>query len=116
MRAWAKNLFSLFYEAKGYSMIDDTKVTLLDCGKEFVCSRKQLWLQEEMNKQKDDLPLVSCLMITKNRVNIAKCALRSFMSQSYPHKELIILDDGEDEEFADYTDQHSDGDVHDLSQ
>lgn len=40
-------------------------------------------------------PLVSCLMVTKNRFELAKTAVDSFLNQTYPEKELVIIDDGE---------------------
>lgn len=39
-------------------------------------------------------PLVSCIMPTSNRAGFVTQALRYFLAQDYPHKELIILDDG----------------------
>jgi glycosyltransferase involved in cell wall biosynthesis len=41
-------------------------------------------------------PLVSCIMPTYNRRSFIPHALQSFMSQDYPNRELIIVDDGED--------------------
>lgn len=43
-----------------------------------------------------DRPLVSAMMVTKNRPELAKRALQCFLRQTYPVKELVILDDGED--------------------
>jgi UDP:flavonoid glycosyltransferase YjiC (YdhE family) len=42
------------------------------------------------------LPRVSCLMITSSpkRDHLAQLAIELFMKQTYPHKELIIVDDG----------------------
>jgi glycosyltransferase involved in cell wall biosynthesis len=42
---------------------------------------------------KDDLPLVSCIMPTFNRSNFIPYAIKHFLNQSYPKKELIIIDD-----------------------
>lgn len=42
----------------------------------------------------ENLPRVSCLMVTANRKAIAKRAVDCFINQTYPNKELIILDDG----------------------
>ncbi len=44
----------------------------------------------------DILPLVSCIMPTAERRSYVPHAIRYFLNQDYPHKELIILDDGED--------------------
>jgi hypothetical protein len=42
------------------------------------------------------LPAVSCLMPTYNRRAFAARAIRDFLAQDYPNRELVILDDGED--------------------
>jgi len=41
-------------------------------------------------------PLVSCIMPTYNRRQFVPQAIKYFLRQDYPHKELIILDDGTD--------------------
>jgi glycosyltransferase involved in cell wall biosynthesis len=41
-------------------------------------------------------PLVSCILPTKNRAAFVPDAIRSYQSQTYPNKELIVLDNGED--------------------
>lgn len=43
------------------------------------------------------LPLVSCLLPTKNRAAYISQAIQSYQSQTYPAKELIILDNGHDD-------------------
>ena len=43
-----------------------------------------------------DLPLVSCIMPTYNRRRFVPEAIRLFLTQDYPRKELVVLDDGED--------------------
>jgi len=40
-------------------------------------------------------PLVSCLMVTRNRADLARRAVECFERQSWPSKELVIIDDGE---------------------
>lgn len=42
------------------------------------------------------LPLVSCIMPTYNRRPFIKQAINYFLRQDYPHKELIVVDDGTD--------------------
>jgi hypothetical protein len=44
----------------------------------------------------EEWPLVSCIMPTCNRRRFAADAIRYFLRQDYPNKELIILDDGSD--------------------
>jgi glycosyltransferase involved in cell wall biosynthesis len=46
------------------------------------------------------LPRVSCLMVTGNRKNICRRAVKCFLDQTYPNKELVVLDDGQ----QDYSD------------
>ena len=41
-------------------------------------------------------PLVSCIMPTANRRRFVPHAIRCFQRQDYPHRELIVLDDGAD--------------------
>ncbi|HET9920643.1 MAG TPA: glycosyltransferase, partial [Ktedonobacteraceae bacterium] len=43
-----------------------------------------------------ELPLVSCIMPTRNRRVFVRQALLYFERQDYPNKELVIVDDGED--------------------
>lgn len=47
-------------------------------------------------------PLVSCLMVTANRYDMARVALSSFLRQTYENRELIVLDDSEDGRFVAY--------------
>src|SRR6267154_6816708 len=41
-------------------------------------------------------PLASCLMPTANRRRFVPQAIRYFLAQDFPKKELIIIDDGEE--------------------
>jgi glycosyltransferase involved in cell wall biosynthesis len=41
-------------------------------------------------------PLVSCIMPTYNRRGVVPLAIQSFLRQDYPHRELIVIDDGDD--------------------
>jgi len=43
-----------------------------------------------------DIPLISCIMPTCNRRAFINQALIYFEQQDYPHRELIIVDDGDD--------------------
>lgn len=47
-------------------------------------------------------PLVSCLMVTRNRAARARMAVECFLRQNYPARELVILDDGEDDALREY--------------
>jgi glycosyltransferase involved in cell wall biosynthesis len=43
-----------------------------------------------------DWPLISAIMPTFNRRPFVPLAIQSFLAQEYPHKELLIVDDGDD--------------------
>ena len=45
---------------------------------------------------RSDSALVSCIMPTRNRRHLVAQAIAYFLRQDYPHKELIVVDDGED--------------------
>src|SRR5215475_14271274 len=44
----------------------------------------------------DSCPLVSCVMPTANRRAFVPQAIRYFLRQDYPNKELLVIDDGAD--------------------
>jgi len=41
------------------------------------------------------VPFVSCLMVTRNRASLARRAVACFANQTWPHRELVIVDDGD---------------------
>lgn len=45
----------------------------------------------------DAQPLVSCLMVTANRKALARRAVWCFRQQSYPNRELVVIDDGDED-------------------
>ena len=42
-----------------------------------------------------DTPLVSCLMVTADRLELCRRSIRCYNNQTYANKELIVVDDGE---------------------
>lgn len=50
----------------------------------------------------NEQPQVSCLMVTKNRPALARCAITCFQKQTYTRRELIIVDDSPGEGLATY--------------
>lgn len=42
----------------------------------------------------EELPLVSCLMVTADRLHLCQRAIRCYNRQTYPNRELIVVDDG----------------------
>jgi glycosyltransferase involved in cell wall biosynthesis len=47
-------------------------------------------------EEEEAAPLVSCIMPTRNRRQFVSQSIWYFLRQAYPHKELVIVDDGED--------------------
>lgn len=45
----------------------------------------------------DDGPRMSCLMVTANRRTLAERSINCFLSQQYPNREMVIVDDGEED-------------------
>jgi glycosyltransferase involved in cell wall biosynthesis len=45
-----------------------------------------------------DLPLVSALMVTRDRAPRSRCAVECYRRQTYPRRELVIVDDGRSDE------------------
>jgi glycosyltransferase involved in cell wall biosynthesis len=42
-------------------------------------------------------PLVSCLMVTRDRSRLARRAIECFLSQTWANKELVVVDDGHED-------------------
>ncbi|MEM7061702.1 MAG: glycosyltransferase [Cyanobacteria bacterium P01_B01_bin.77] len=62
--------------------------------------RHQLFQALELHQEQP--PLISCMMVTKHRIAKAKLAIQCFQNQTYPHKELVIVDDDENNDLAQY--------------
>ena len=43
------------------------------------------------------MPRVSCLMVTANRRQLAQRAVNCFIRQRYPNRELVVIDDGQED-------------------
>ena len=76
---------------------DRVGLTMLERGPS-VCAgtTSAAWLEAEASRLRPDPPLVSCLMVTKDRPGLARRAVRCFQAQRWPARELVIVDDGRD--------------------
>lgn len=45
------------------------------------------------SRRKHNTPLISCLMVTSGRTHQAAMAIECFLAQTYPNRELIVVDD-----------------------
>jgi glycosyltransferase involved in cell wall biosynthesis len=70
-------------------------VSVLEKGRVIIQGKFSDLFDRSLADRVDLQPLVSCLMVTKNRANLAKRAIFCFLQQTYSNKELIIIDDGE---------------------
>lgn len=86
-------------------------VSLLVKGRIILRSQFRYDLCQSLAGQTSQLPLISCLMVTKKRFEQAKLAIKCFQNQTYPHKELIIIDDGKSDLLAKYVAQLPDKNI-----
>ncbi|MCX2477791.1 glycosyltransferase family A protein [Pedobacter sp. MC2016-15] len=60
------------------------------------CSLPMVYWPPDFNQIDTSFPMVSCIMPTANRQHFIPKAIKYFLEQDYPYKELIIIDDGEE--------------------
>ncbi len=60
-------------------------------------NRQVLVYPTTVHSQLTSLPLISALMVTHDRLRLARRSIRSFAAQTYPNKELVIVSDGKKE-------------------
>lgn len=71
-------------------------VTLLERGRAVLSGRVAAeWLPARLAAA-GPLPLISCLMVTKDRPALARQAVACYRRQTYPNRELVVVDDGVD--------------------
>lgn len=59
----------------------------------------------------NDYPKISCLCVTRNRVEYLKASIECFRNQSYPNKELVIVYVADDHATAQFARELDDGDI-----
>ncbi len=73
------------------------KLSLLVRGQIISTMAMDLDRYRDLLYQTGDLPRVSGLMVTRDRAELAKFAVFCFRRQTYPNRELVIVDDGPDD-------------------
>jgi len=58
-----------------------------------------------------DIPLISCLCVTRSRTGLLKRAISSFRDQTYPRKELVVVYEADDAETAGFMAAIRDDDI-----
>jgi mannosyltransferase OCH1-like enzyme/UDP:flavonoid glycosyltransferase YjiC (YdhE family)/GT2 family glycosyltransferase len=81
---------------------DQIKVTLLSHGARVYVAALELDHAVLSLTHRGEIPLVSCLMVTGgsqfySRLPLTQRAIQLFLAQTYPAKELVIVDDGVDQ-------------------
>ena len=72
-----------------------TGYTFSDRGRAVIADRIEIDAERCWGTADFDAPLVSCLMVTEDRPALAARAIECFLAQSYPNKELIVIDSSE---------------------
>lgn len=93
---------------------DTVPLSLMQKGRIVLRSQFRHSLSQSLYGKESEHPLISCLMITKHRFYQAKLAIQCFQKQTYPNKELIIIDDDESDRLAQHVTQLADVTIHHL--
>jgi glycosyltransferase involved in cell wall biosynthesis/mannosyltransferase OCH1-like enzyme len=99
---WHGSWWSQNAGAKSGSEIADADVLILDRGRELIQAKLNCQIDRSIAPTANSHPKISCLMVTKNRAHLAKRAIFCFLQQTYPNKELVIIDDGENNDLAEF--------------
>ncbi|HVX99740.1 MAG TPA: glycosyltransferase [Pseudorhodoplanes sp.] len=54
------------------------------------------------SRRRGSAPLVSCLMVTRDRFELARFSIASFQRQSWPQRELVVVDGSADDRLRDW--------------
>jgi hypothetical protein len=73
-----------------------TPFTLSDTGRNIASGQIEIDAQRRWDRS--NVPLVSCLMVTRDRPGLAARAIECFLAQSYPNRELVVVDGGESDD------------------
>jgi hypothetical protein len=69
--------------------------TLSDTGRNVAAGHIEI---DPQRRWDGGVPLISCLMVTRDRPHLAARAVECFLAQSYPNRELVVIDGGESDQ------------------
>ncbi len=87
------------------------KLSLLVRGQIISTMAMEIERYRDLLYQADELPRVSCLMVTRDRSKLAKFAVSCFRRQTYPNRELVIVDDGQDDTLEQWVSELADDQI-----
>ncbi len=79
-------------------------VAQISTGRHRIAPPVRLKLAPNWSGEGRDLELVSCVMVTGRRAPLAKLAIQCFRNQTWPARELVIIDDDPDDALARHVD------------
>ena len=97
-----------WFKQKSAKTKDTLPLSLMIKGRIILHSKFRFNLYQSLSNQEANQPLISCMMVTKNRFEQAKLAIQCFQNQTYPYKELVIVDDDQSDCLAEYVHQLAD--------
>ncbi|NEP13073.1 MAG: glycosyltransferase [Symploca sp. SIO2C1] len=97
-----------WFKQKSTKTEDNLPLSLMVKGRIILHAKFRFNLYQSLSSQEANQPLISCMMVTKNRFQQAKLAIECFQNQTYHHKELVIVDDDESDRLAEYVHQLAD--------
>jgi len=97
-----------WFKQKSTKTEDTLPLSLMVKGRIILHAKFRFNLYQSLSSQEANQPLISCMMVTKNRFQQAKLAIQCFQNQTYRHKELVIVDDDQSDRLAEYVHQLAD--------
>jgi hypothetical protein len=104
-----KSAFAIHHWASTWWKSSPAPINVIDCplfmfeqGKQMLEATFNYASYKLIDRGVSPQPLVSCLMVTKDRFRLAIRAINCFLHQTYSQKELVIIDDSKGEELQDF--------------
>ncbi|NJR31774.1 MAG: glycosyltransferase, partial [Chamaesiphon sp. CSU_1_12] len=78
---------------------------VIETGIETIAAELKIRTHKSISLALNSFPKVSCVMVTKDRLEFVKQAIFCFGRQTYPDRELVIIDNSSNNEIAEYLDR-----------